>query len=107
MEQIASHIDMLPTLLELCGLAKPEGLLPDGVSIKKLLEGETEDWPDRMIFTFKFPRGEETVVPGSVRTQRWRALKGGGGKWKGVWIYDLRFGWSATTAQIFVGRCTR
>jgi arylsulfatase A len=84
-EEISSHIDLLPTLVELCGVAMPKTLPLDGISIAPLLMGETSDWADRMIFTFKFPRRDGVTVPGSVRTQRWRAVKGRG-RWE---LYDM------------------
>ena len=67
-EQIAAHIDLLPTLVELCGVPMPKTLPLDGVSLVPLLKGEAADWPDRMIFTHWGRRG-------SVRTQRWRAVR--------------------------------
>ena len=65
-EQIASHIDVLPTLTELAGIAKPKTCPLDGVSLVPLLDGNTKDWPERMIFSAW--RGKV-----SVRTQQYRA----------------------------------
>ena len=73
--QIAAHIDIFATVLELCGVPMPKTLPQDGVSLVPLLKGQSGDWPDRMIFTFRSPRGQTLTVPGSVRTQRWRAVK--------------------------------
>ena len=76
--QIAAHIDLLPTLVELCRLPMPRTLPLDGINLAPLLKGETANWPDRMIFTHKGPSG-------SVRTERWRAV--GTGK---IWeLYDM------------------
>lgn len=47
---MGAHIDLLPTLLEATGVAKPDGLKIDGKSLMPLLRGETEDWPDRTVF---------------------------------------------------------
>jgi arylsulfatase A len=81
--QIAAHIDMFATIIEMCGLDMPKTLPQDGVSLLPLLKGQTEGWPDRMLFTFRSPRGSN--VPGSVRTQRWRAVKG-----RNHWeLYDM------------------
>lgn len=49
-ERIASHIDILPTLLEAARVDIPEDLTLDGVSLLPLLEGKGKDWPDRKIF---------------------------------------------------------
>ena len=73
--QIAAHIDLFPTIIELCGLPMPRTLPQDGISLVPLLKGETANWPDRMIFTFRTPGGDALTVRGAVRTQRWRAVK--------------------------------
>lgn len=72
---IAAHIDVLPTVLELCGVKKPDGPKLDGMSLVPLLKGETNNWPQRMIFTDRF-RGEHDMSKfrGSVRTDQWRAV---------------------------------
>jgi arylsulfatase A-like enzyme len=49
--QIAGAIDLLPTLVNLCGIAMPEGKPLDGVDLRPLLVGEAGDWPERMIFS--------------------------------------------------------
>jgi len=64
-KQIASHIDILPTLADITGLSTAKCKPLDGVSLRPLLEGKDANWPDRMIFT---PWRKSTV-----RTQRYRA----------------------------------
>ena len=83
--QIAAHIDIFATITELCGVAMPKTLPQDGVSLVPLLKGKTAGWPDRIIFTFRSPRRQTGEVPGSVRTQRWRAVKAGK-RWE---LYDM------------------
>jgi len=56
-DRIAAHIDVAPTLLELCGVKKPAGVKFDGMSLLPLLQGHGVDWPDRTIF-FQWHRGE-------------------------------------------------
>lgn len=63
--QIAAAIDLLPTLADLAGIPLPADTRLDGISLKPLLLGGGEDWPDRMIFSHW--RGRV-----SVRTQRYR-----------------------------------
>jgi len=63
--QIAGAIDLLPTLADMVGIPIVSTKPLDGVSIKPLLLGETENWPDRMIFSHQNGRV-------SVRTQRYR-----------------------------------
>ena len=53
---IAAHIDIVPTMLDICGIS-PEGALPlDGVSLLPLLNGNDRDWPERELF-FQCHRG--------------------------------------------------
>lgn len=73
-EQIASHIDILPTLLDFCGLPAPVKPALDGISLRPLLEGETGGWPDRILFTHN-PIDETNRYPGAVRTQRYRLVR--------------------------------
>lgn len=73
--QIAAHIDIFATVLELCGVPMPKTLPQDGVSLVPLLKGRAADWPDRMIFTFRAPAGQTDNILGAVRSQRWRAVK--------------------------------
>ena len=50
-DRIAAHIDVLPTLLELCGVTEPRGVPLDGVSLVPLILGSgIDDWPDRTLF---------------------------------------------------------
>ena len=84
-EQIASNIDLLPTIVDLCGVKMPKTLPLDGVSVAPLLAGKTANWPDRMIFTFRSRDRLVSKVSGSVRTQRWRAVTDRG-KWE---LYDM------------------
>jgi len=74
--QIAAHIDIFATVLELCGVAMPKTLPQDGRSLVPLLKGQGADWPDRMLFTFKCPGGRTAELTGAARTQRWRAVQG-------------------------------
>lgn len=73
---IAAHIDILPTLVELCGVTKPEGPRIDGVSFKPLLVGYAKartTWPDRKLFTLRYSARRGGNSKGAVRTQKWRA----------------------------------
>lgn len=54
-DELASGMDMLPTLIDLCGLTPPANISTskwDGISLKTLLENPTtETLPSRVIFT--------------------------------------------------------
>ncbi len=70
---ITAHIDIMPTLLELCGIDPPEGVEFDGRSLVPLLSGNEEDWPERTIFL----HNQRVIDPikwrnTSVMTDRWR-----------------------------------
>ncbi len=78
---IAAHVDLMPTLLELCGVKRPDGPEPvDGMSLKPLLLGEETEWPERVVYTYQ-NRGRESFEPstsgGAVRSQRYRYVREG------------------------------
>ena len=50
LEVAASHIDLLPTLLDLCGVPLPEGPALDGRSLAPFLKAGRGDPPDRTLF---------------------------------------------------------
>ena len=79
--QIAAHIDLFPTLMELCGAPMPKTLPQDGRSLVPLLEGREGNWPDRMLFT------QHRLNPntGAVRTERYRLVNEGRG-WE---LFDM------------------
>ena len=76
-ETIAAHIDVFPTLLDLCGVKRPEGRPIDGMSLRPLIEGKAAAWPDRPIFTHsERPGRENAMYPGAIRTQRFNLVNG-------------------------------
>lgn len=48
--RIASFMDIMPTLLDLCGIVPPD-IQFDGQSLKPLIYQKTKDWPERVIIT--------------------------------------------------------
>lgn len=49
-DRLTAHLDLLPTMVDLCGLQLPQPVRFDGVSLKPLLQGPTrDDWPQRTI----------------------------------------------------------
>jgi len=76
-DRIAAHIDVLPTILDVCGVAKPANLQIDGKSLWSLADGSAKNWPDRMLFT-QWHRGDEPEPfrDSAVRTQRYKLVNG-------------------------------
>jgi arylsulfatase A-like enzyme len=56
-EKIAGSIDLTPTILEACGVSKPESVGFDGRSVLPLLKGDAVAWPDRTLY-FQWHRGD-------------------------------------------------
>jgi len=80
---LSAHIDLLPTLIDLCGLKAPEGVDFDGVSLAPALAGKTNALPDRTIFV---QYRQDTLPP-----EKWHAAAMRG-KWrliKGNELYDI------------------
>ncbi|MBI3822508.1 MAG: sulfatase-like hydrolase/transferase [Planctomycetes bacterium] len=73
---IAAHIDVAPTLVEICGGKMPDDRKIDGVSLHSLWLGESIDWPDRPLF-FQWHRGNvpQMYRAFAVRTRQWRLVQ--------------------------------
>ena len=98
-QQLSAHIDMLPTIAELCGVGDIKTKPLDGHSLAPLLLGQKADGPiERMVFSrsvrwwtskgLKEPVFGSVSIPypGAVRTQRWRAVNEGEG-WQ---LFDMQ-----------------
>ncbi|WP_166819937.1 arylsulfatase [Thalassoroseus pseudoceratinae] len=72
--RLASHIDIYPTLLELCDVNPPDGPKIDGVSLVPLLKNADADWNERVLFTHN-PISESNRYPGAVRTPQYRLVR--------------------------------
>ncbi len=74
--------DVLPTLLEFAGLAKPAGPAFDGLSLAPLLRGKTDTLPDRTLFVQYGPGAGEKDTSGpkkfrsAVLWNQWRLVHG-------------------------------
>ncbi|MFO0956575.1 MAG: arylsulfatase [Isosphaeraceae bacterium] len=87
-KQLAAHIDLLPTLLDACGLPRPEGVRLDGVSLLPLLIGDDVAWPDRTVY-FQWHRGD-IPEPGrafAARSQDFKLVRPEGKK--ELELYDM------------------
>ncbi len=78
-DQLSAHIDVTPTILEACGVAPPEGLHFDGISLLPLLEGRQVAWPDRTL-VIQSHRGDVPVRYHHfmIRDQQWKLLHASG-----------------------------
>jgi len=82
--QLTANVDVLPTLIDLCGIRKPEDVEFHGVSLKPLLTGQESKWPDRVIVTDS-QRVEYPIKwrKSAAMTDRWRLVNG-------VELYDIQ-----------------
>ena len=80
-DPITAHVDILPTLIDLAGIALPKEVKFDGRSIRPLLEGRASlldgSWPDRILVT----DSQRVMDPikwrrSAVMTSRWRLING-------------------------------
>jgi len=83
-EQLSAHIDILPTLADLCGLKRDERMKVDGSSLAPLLRGKATSWPERTLFVHS-QRIEhpEKWRKSAVMTERWRLVNGAS-------LYDIQ-----------------
>ncbi|MHC4691923.1 MAG: arylsulfatase [Planctomycetota bacterium] len=76
-DQLTAHIDLLPTLIGLCGLKKPENLKFDGTSLVSLLKSKSVSWPERPIMVhsqrIEYP---QKWRKSAVMTEKWRLVNG-------------------------------
>lgn len=75
--QLTAHLDILPTLAELCQAPLPPTYKGDGKSITPLLRREQTNWEDRMIMTdsqrINTPQQWKKTA---VMSTRWRLING-------------------------------
>jgi arylsulfatase A-like enzyme len=76
-DRSAAHVDITPTLLEICGVRNPAGVKFDGISLLPLLRGDTVEWVDRTLY-FQWHRGDqpEPFRASAARSQRWKLVDG-------------------------------
>jgi len=83
-DRLTAHVDLLPTLIELCGLKSPRGVKFDGDSLVPLLMGRDGNWPDRTLITdsqrIEHP---EKWRKSAVMTDQWRLVNG-------TELYDIK-----------------
>lgn len=79
-DTLAAHIDVLPTLADLCKISAASTKKTDGLSLKPLLEGSQKPWPRKHHFVqFHGAAGGNALPPqplahSVVLTERWRLV---------------------------------
>lgn len=63
--QLADHIDIFPTVLDICNVPIPDSLSIDGRSLEPLLSGRDRQWKERYLYTYFNGNG-------SIRNDRYR-----------------------------------
>ncbi len=69
---VAAHIDIMPTLIDLLGLNSPHEIDFDGISLVKLLREGSDELVDNRIFFNKAPQKDPVEWGGAVRTSNHR-----------------------------------
>ncbi len=82
-ERITAHVDLLPTLMAMCGISQKADHNMDGESILPLLQSPEQTWKDRILIT----DSQRVDMPikwrkSAVMTDRWRLING-------VELYDM------------------
>lgn len=74
---ISAHIDVLPTLIELCGLKLNKPIDFDGKSLIPLINGSDENWSERLLITDS-QRVEHPIKwrKSAVMSDNWRLVNG-------------------------------
>ncbi len=90
-DTLAAHIDVLPTLADLCGIAVPAEYQPDGFSLKPLLSGAEHAWKrDHLVEQYHGGAYAKAFPPmpyeySVVMTERWRLVNSDGER-----LYDIQ-----------------
>ncbi len=90
-DTLAAHIDVLPTLADLCGIPVPAEYDLDGVSLKPLLAGSKAPWErDHHVIQYHGGAYGKAMPPGplaysTVLTERWRLVNSDGQK-----LFDIQ-----------------
>ena len=75
--RLAAHLDLLPTLIDLCGLEKPDGVAFDGTSLTPLMQNNKTAWPNRaLVVDSQRIENPEKWRTCAVMTDRWRLVNG-------------------------------
>ncbi|WP_164103295.1 arylsulfatase [Candidatus Laterigemmans baculatus] len=80
-DTLTAHVDVLPTLIDLCEIESPQGVAFDGRSIRPLLDAahaqKPAPWPERILVTDS-QRVKDPIKwrQSAVMSDRWRLING-------------------------------
>ena len=78
LDSLSAHVDLMPTLVELCGLELPPNYETDGISLAKLLQGETDSLPARTVqFTYALGDAPPDKIGGCFARDKYRLFGNG------------------------------
>jgi arylsulfatase B len=75
-DSLCGHIDILPTMMDICGLSAPAKVDFDGRNMGSILRGKKQDWDDDRVLVNDSQRVESPVKyrRGMVMTRKWRLV---------------------------------
>ena len=74
--QLTAHFDILPTLLDLCGVAPAADVTFDGLSLAPLIRSDETDLPERSVVIQLQPGRPRKWRDSAVLKNRWRLING-------------------------------
>ena len=85
---MVANLDIMPTVLDACGVAAPQGL--DGRSWLPLARGEKVEWRKELLYEYYWERNfPQTPTIHALRTDRYKFIR-----YHGIWdideLYDLQ-----------------
>jgi N-acetylglucosamine-6-sulfatase len=87
-EQVVANLDIMPTVLEACGVPAPSGI--DGASWLRLLRGENAGWRTELLYEYYWERNyPQTPTIHALRTDRYKFIRVHG-LWDLDELYDLQ-----------------
>jgi len=89
-EDVTSQVDVLPTLIELCGLRKPDNAAFDGVSLAPRLQGRQDTLPERVVMSGLYWGDDPGKYNHEAILGPWRLVAGNQ-------LFDMRNDWSQQT----------
>lgn len=71
---LTAHIDIMPTLIDLCKLKIAKDIDFDGRSLKALIYKNSKDWKERTLVVETQRKVEQTPTVSAIMTEKWRLV---------------------------------